>query len=245
MLGVCEAKKEKSMISKDTALGHCARTIYLWIRAGRTKPTFAGSGIYWEQRYAQGGNSGVGSYGKFAEFKAEQLNSFVAQHGVHTVIEFGCGDGNQLSLAKYRSFTGFDVSEAAITLCKRRFAPDKTKTFKLLHEYGSETADLTLSLDVLYHLVEDEVFDSHMRTLFLASNRYVAIYSSDSSDDAGANLPHVRHRNFTNWIDKNLAEWKLLYHIPNRLPYKGDYKTGSWADLFIYQKTGQPCSDGN
>src|SRR5271157_3731259 len=232
----------KSVIRKMPILGHWAQQAY-WARAGRTKPqTFAGSVTYWEQRYAQGGNSGVGSYGKFAQFKAEQLNTFVAQHGVHTVIEFGCGDGNQLSLAKYPSFIGFDVSETAIGLCRRRFASDKTKTFRMLHEYGGETADLTLSLDVLYHLVEDEVFDSHMRTLFLASNRYVAIYSRDSNDNRGMKGTHVRHRKFTNWIKENLPDWKLLYHIPNTFPYKGDYMTGSWSDLFVYERISEQSS---
>ena len=140
---------------------------------------------------------------------------------------------------------GFDVSETAIRLCKRRFASDKTKTFKMLHEYGGETADLTLSLDVLYHLVEDEVFDSHMRILFLASNRYVAIYSRDSNDNAGMEGTHVRHRNFTSWIKENLPDWKQLYHIPNRFPYKGDYMTGSWSDLFVYERISEQSSAGD
>ena len=97
----------KERVRKIPVVGHWAAQAYLSIKGHRTKPrTFAGSVIYWEQRYAQGGNSGVGSCGKFAEFKAELLNRFVAQHGVHTVIEFGCGDGNQLSLARISSLHG-------------------------------------------------------------------------------------------------------------------------------------------
>ena len=34
---------------------------------------FPGSQNYWRKRYAMGGNSGKGSYGKSAEFKAEIL----------------------------------------------------------------------------------------------------------------------------------------------------------------------------
>ncbi len=68
------------------------------------KNIFPGSDKYWEQRYAVGGNSGVGSYGKFANFKAEVINKFVREHKIKSVIEFGCGDGNQLKLANYPSY---------------------------------------------------------------------------------------------------------------------------------------------
>ena len=63
---------------------------------------FPGSTKYWQERYATGGDSGVGSYEKFAEFKAEIVNAFVSTYGVTSVIEFGCGDGNQLRLATYQ-----------------------------------------------------------------------------------------------------------------------------------------------
>ncbi|MBI9084342.1 MAG: hypothetical protein JEZ11_12140 [Desulfobacterales bacterium] len=72
---------------------------------------------YWERRYAQGGTSGAGSYGRLAEFKAEVLNTFVEERGVQNIIEFGCGDGNQLSLAKYPSYVGLDASKTAVTQC--------------------------------------------------------------------------------------------------------------------------------
>ena len=35
------------------------------------------SGDYWDARYRAGDNSGEGSYGKFAKFKAQVLNQFV------------------------------------------------------------------------------------------------------------------------------------------------------------------------
>ena len=53
------------------------------------------SSRFWEKRYARGGNSGAGSYGKLAMYKKAFINKFVAAHGVETVAEFGCGDGNQ------------------------------------------------------------------------------------------------------------------------------------------------------
>ncbi len=74
------------------------------------------------------------------------------------MIEYGCGDGNQLILADYPQYIGFDVSPDAVALCKKIFSADLTKAFHLMDEYNHQTADLTLSLDVIYHLVEDECF---------------------------------------------------------------------------------------
>lgn len=73
------------------------------------------SSEYWERRYAAGHNSGAGSYGALAEFKADVINRFVARNSVQTVIEFGCGDGAQLELADYRHYVGYDVSETVLT----------------------------------------------------------------------------------------------------------------------------------
>ena len=80
-----------------------------------------GSGDYWQKRYLRGGNSGNGSYGKLAHFKAEVINRFVEEKSVKTVIEWGCGDGNQLKLANYPQYIGYDISSKAISICREKF----------------------------------------------------------------------------------------------------------------------------
>jgi hypothetical protein len=202
--------------------------------------SFPGSAAYWEERYSSGGNSGVGSYGLFAEFKADVLNGFVARRQVQTIIEFGCGDGNQLGLSKYPNYLGLDVSSTAILKCRERFKSDMHKAFRLMEEYKGEKAELSLSLDVVYHLVEDDVFERYMRTLFDASSRYVIIYASDTDDNQRDDGQHIQHRKFTAWVRQNLPNWKLLEHLPNRYPYRGDYRTGSFAEFFIFEKAEQP-----
>src|SRR5690625_3159471 len=114
---------------------------------------FLGSEDYWEERYSAGGTSGVGSYGKFAHFKADVLNDFVENQQIGSVIEFGCGDGNQLELAEYPMYTGYDVSETVIELCRERFSDDPKKRFRLMEEYSGEQAELALSLEVIYHQI--------------------------------------------------------------------------------------------
>src|SRR5262245_51431247 len=83
---------------------------------------FIGSENYWKERYDSGGNSGDGSYGKLAEFKAEVLNRFIREENIEKIIEYGCGDGNQLKSADYPSYIGFDVSQKALNLCRDIFS---------------------------------------------------------------------------------------------------------------------------
>ena len=198
---------------------------------------FAGSANFWDRRYTQGGTSGGGSYGSLGKSKAEFLNAFVREHNVRSVTEFGCGDGNQLSLADYPRYIGLDVSRAAIGLCKRRFADDKTKSFFLydgacfVDRAGLFGADLAISLDVVYHLIEDSVFEAHMAHLFAAGNRYVAIYATNALIRDTA--PHVRHRHFTSWVEKNYPQRRLVQVTAG--PNSGSGR----ADFFIYEAAYQ------
>ena len=198
---------------------------------------FPGSQDYWVKRYEKGGNSGPGSYSELAKFKAKLLNSFVSEHQIASVMEFGCGDGNQLELAEYPKYKGFDVSPVAVERCRARFAKDSTKSFALLAQHAGETAELAMSLDVIYHLVEDRVFEAHLRAVFGAATRFVAVYSTnrDAPDDAG--LPHVRHRRFTDFVDRELPGWKLIRNEKQPNAYSGDITQSSLAEFFLFQKS--------
>ncbi len=191
---------------------------------------FFDSASYWEERYAKGRTSGEGSYGKLAEFKAQVLNQFVLKNNINTVIEYGCGDGNQLRLANYPSYIGFDVSRTAVERCRNLFRDDKTKIFEIITNYKNETSELTLSLDVIYHLVEDCVFDEYMKRLFLSSSRFVIIYSNDIEQGAQITNKHVRFRRFSEWVNNNAKDWELKEVKENKL------KDLSEADFFIYKK---------
>ncbi len=203
----------------------------------KPKIPFDNSESYWEHRYKVGGNSGVGSYGRLAQFKAQIINEFVSKNDVDTVIEFGCGDGNQLSLANYPSYIGVDVSQKAINVCKEKFSNDEAKQFFTTTEYGNLTAELTLSLDVLYHLVEDDIYHNYMLSLFKSAERFVIVYASNYSEDI-FNAEHVKHRKFTDWVKGNAPSFSLLAHIPNKYPYdeNGGDNT-SLADFYIFEKT--------
>lgn len=187
-----------------------------------------GSSGYWKNRYRKGGNSGNGSYGKLAQFKAEIINDFVEKNNIVNAIEFGCGDGNQLELLSIQNYIGFDVSQTAIKECKRKFRGDSTKEFYPLSAYNEQKAELTLSIDVIYHLVEDSVFQNHMRILLASSLRWIIIYSTNFPGDRQNGI-HVLHRRFTDWTEKQKG-LKLIDHIPNQYP------KDSLAEFFIFEK---------
>jgi cyclopropane fatty-acyl-phospholipid synthase-like methyltransferase len=198
---------------------------------------FNNSSIYWENRYNKNGNSGSGSYGRLSEFKADEINKFVTEKRIKNIIEFGCGDGNQLLLAKYENYLGLDISETAINLCRDKFKNDHNKRFEIFQFYVDQKKfDLALSLDVIYHLVEDEIYDNYMRRLFSSSNKYVIIYSSNFSDK-DCSVPHVVHRKFTDWVKINVSDFVLETTIQNKYPYRTeDQDNTSLADFYIYKK---------
>lgn len=187
----------------DSAIGRLAAAI-----------RFRNSQTYWEKRYLAGGTSGPGSYALQSQYKADFINRFVEEKEIASVIEFGCGDGNQLGLAEYPQYLGIDVAASAVRRCIEAFGHDNSKSFitcdvrafadpaRFLH------ADLGLSLDVVFHLVEDEAFDAYMHALFNAADRFVIIYARDrEARDAGR---HVRWRRYTPWIETNITGWKLM-----------------------------------
>lgn len=232
----------KEVVKRVPVLRECA----LGLLRIRRRMAFSSSADYWEQNYAMGGISGVGSLGRLAEFKAEIINGFVAENSVQSVLEFGCGDGRQLALARYPTYIGLDVSATAVRMCQQRFASDETKSFFLydpkcfadhLHVFH---ADLVLSLDVLYHLVEDEVFEAVVRHMFAAADRHVIIYSSDR--EVPQTEPHVRERRITPWIAERFEGWKLRERIPPRYP-SGQRRASetSDAEFLIYHRSTVPA----
>ena len=196
---------------------------------------FRSSSRYWERRYRRGETSGAGSYGRYAAYKAEVLNAFVAANGIARVAEFGCGDGNQLRAFRFAHYLGTDISPAAVEMCKARYGADGTKAF--LVNTGAETAaairrfspELTVSLDVIYHLVEDDVFEEHIASLFGLSSRYVIIYATNF--DKRHDALHQVDRKFTDYIGEKIDGWRLKEVLTN--PHKGPE---TQSDFYIYEK---------
>ncbi len=199
------------------------------------------SSNYWDNRYAGGGNSGLGSYGKLALFKNKIISGFCKENQISSMIEFGSGDGNQVSLLSAGiEYLGLDISPKAIKICKEKFK--NTPSLKFLLFSGKKgfckrnnlSAPLTLSLDVIYHLIEDQVFENYMHELFTTSSKFVIIYSSDKEMENEAK--HVRHRKFTEYVKAQFPSFSLIQHIPNEYAIEKGLDEESFADFFVYQR---------
>ncbi len=191
---------------------------------------------YWQQRYKQGGTSGSGSYGRLAIFKAKILNQFVKNNNIQSVIEFGCGDGNQLSLSDYPLYKGFDISEEAVNICKFKFNHDLSKIFKT--EYNGEKCELGISLDVLFHLVDQEDWEKYIRQLFAASTKYVIIYSCNENAIKGKVYGiHYYPRIFTSFIYREFPDFKFERMICNEYPYdESNPDNTSTSNFYIWKR---------
>lgn len=223
----------KQIVRKMPIVGPLAQSLWRSIRGA---PATFNTSDYWEERYKSGGNSGRGSYDRLAAFKAEYLNDFVKQNEIQSVIEFGSGDGAQLRLAKYPAYIGVDVSQTILQKTRRMFAGKPEYRFVHTSELQPDTqCDLALSLDVIFHLVEDEVFENYMTGLFNAGRRFVIIYSSN--EELAPVAQHVRHRKFTNWVQANRPDFALAATVPNKYPFEeSDRKNTSRADFFVFRR---------
>jgi len=194
---------------------------------------------YWDNRYSNGGTSGAGSYGRLAKYKATYINDFVLKNGINKVVEFGCGDGHQLSLSNYPIYIGLDISKEAISLCRKLYLYDLRKQFFLYNQENFTsndlfTGDLVLSLDVIFHLIDDILFEKYMHNLFSCSKKYVIIYSSNFTEKTTAK--HVKHRHFTKWILQNATNFELEKFSKNPYRFEPDKPTEtSFSDFYIYK----------
>lgn len=184
----------------------------------------------WDDYYRAGGNSGLGSYGALAEFKAEIINAFIENNNIETVLDFGCGDGNQLSYLKCKKYFGVDVSLKAIEICTKKFSSDQSKTFQLYDPTETNNlpeCDLVICLDVLYHIISEQDFNNTLNDIFSHAKKAVILYTIIS--DCGIKNEHIYSRNTLQYLER-YQDWKLTETIHQKYP------TESVADFLVLTK---------
>lgn len=160
---------------------------------------------YWENRYKNGGNSGPGSYNDRAIKKANALNSFILENDIECVIDFGCGDGNQLSMLSISNYIGLDVSDYILDKNREMFCHDDTKEFYNISKYSKNLMnymDLSLSLEVILHLVNDDDYEEYMQRLINHGSKYLVIQTI-KVDYTKQTYPHVKLRNTLKYVLDN------------------------------------------
>lgn len=192
---------------------------------------------YWEERYLNGGNSGQGSYGNLRDFKSKIINNLIQKYKLKSSIELGCGDGNQLSDFNFKKYIGLDVSETIIKKCENLYEDKKNISFFNYNDYTTDDKfDCSLSLDVLYHLIEDDVYEEYLDKLFSFSNKMVIIYSFSKRAENVRFNNHVKYRNVDEVVKKYSHNWNLIEHIVNDYPSYSADGEGSLSDFYIFLK---------
>jgi ubiquinone/menaquinone biosynthesis C-methylase UbiE len=177
---------------------------------------------FWEENYERGGNSGSGSYGVLAAFKAEIINEFIAQNKVQTVMEYGCGDGNQLSYMNYPAYLGLDIAYSSIEQCIRKFKDDHSKSFQVYRpshfvNHAFFTAELVVCLDVLYHIIDEDDFQKTLDDIFTSATKYVILYTKVTEDNPVSSVLTIRDRNIMEYL-KRYQDFRVSHKIEQRYP---------------------------
>ena len=190
---------------------------------------------YWQERYCTGETSGLGSYGLLAEYKAEIINDYIKNNDIKSVIEFGCGDGNQLKLMNYEKYWGLDVAKSAIDICRSLFKNDDSKSFMLYdpkYFYNNDfvKADLVVCLDVLYHITDEDEFQKTLHDIFSCSTKYIILYTIIHEYESEPNS-HIMYRDTMAYLSK-IPDFKVERILEQK------YKEVSSADFIFMRKKG-------
>lgn len=143
-----------------------------------------------------------------------------------------------MGLFEFPNYLGLDISDLVIDNNRMKFKHDLNLAFLVSDAQHKFTfkADLTLSLDVIYQLIEDTVFESYMSALFDSSNQFVIVYSSN--EDYAHPVQHVRHRKFDKWIEKNRLIYDLYEEIrnPHKAELTGSDSDKSFVDFYVFKR---------
>lgn len=189
---------------------------------------------YWENRYKRGGTSGRGSIGELGKWKWEVIEKFAKP--TDDLIDVGCGD---LSFWTGRDFpgryTGIDVSQTIIER-NRKSRPN----LKFLCSSADElvdigTAGIVFCLDVLFHIMDDQIYEKTLSNLTKYSSDWIFIYTWSKSPFSGfgARVQKVRYDLVRGRIRNALSQF-------NDITSDGRYQRHRKLDVYfpIFERAG-------
>ena len=111
---------------------------------------------------------------------------------------------------------------------KRNLKTINTKTFIHADNIDNELkAELVLSCDVIYRLIEDDTYIKNIWKIFFSmSKKYVIIYGNNKDENP---CVHVKFRIFTNYIETNFPGVVIKKHIANKINPQS-------SSFYIYKK---------
>lgn len=190
---------------------------------------------YWENRYRTGGNSGAGSTGDLLSWKAGIVNEIIKEAGVKSGLELGAGDGKFANLLSLESYFGYEISPSAVSLANKNINKPNYKV-STKTPFHFRKFDMTMSVDVIYHILHEREFNRHMTKLFYAAKRLVVIYSYPRQPSEKMS-EHITFNDFISWVQGQAPGWELLVHIPNKFIFDEENPNRtSRSEFFIYRR---------
>ena len=173
---------------------------------------------YWEKRYLAGGSSGLGSVGEHYAFKRDYLLRIIERYAIKSIVDYGCGDGFQIepvilkerqgqTAPRVQAYYGLDVSPTTIDNCRKHYARFARFRFDVLADFKPASFDLSVSMDVLYHIIDYDEYVQYLNLIF-SHSPLTAIYAN--LEDSIPRSPHILSRDNLKEINQLDFELELL-----------------------------------
>jgi SAM-dependent methyltransferase len=147
---------------------------------------------FWNERYESlpGLGSGPGSRAYAAWLKQRLIEATIAQHGVRSVLDIGCGDMYWMPAQPGAgvAYTGVDISDVIVARNRERFPRAEFVLHDIVAAPLQRSADLVVCFDVLIHQLDAGQFQAALRNV-LATIRTTGLISYITPDGAGAPPP--------------------------------------------------------
>lgn len=100
---------------------------------------------------------------------------FTSDPASRTVLEFGCGTGNFVSMVRElgREYSGVDITQEMLKVARQKYSDVSFDTDDIFDsKHANESYDVVLNPDVIVHLPE---FDKPFATLYRIARRHVVL----------------------------------------------------------------------
>lgn len=189
----------------------------------------------WKNRAA---NSGLGSRGARANYKADYISNFVKENKIDKIIDFGCGDLIVAKDIEVGNYVGVDIVDHKLPP-KEEIKPNSFKVIvSSFDEFDeNETSQLVINLDMLYHILENEskYLEDTIETLYNASEEFIIIYAQDSFRSDIKWSGHMFNSPWRQILENNYK----VELVKQEDEFEFGSPIHSDAVFFVYRKTGE------
>jgi SAM-dependent methyltransferase len=144
---------------------------------------------FWNERYESLPElgSGPGSRAYAAWFKQRLTEEAIANCGVRSVLDIGCGDLYWFPAAQNAgvAYMGVDISDVIVARNRARFPQLQFLLHDVANTPLNRTADLVVCFDVLIHQIEPEQFRATLRNVLacISNVGLVSYLTPDASSE--------------------------------------------------------------